>query len=189
MSQLLLAPIIIILQAIFGILIWSVVVRFLLQVVRADFYNPVSQFLVKITNPLLRPLRRFIPGYRGIDAASIVLALALQMIEVGILRLITPTGMSGLLILHAVAELLQTAVYVYLFALIIQAIASWINPGGYHPLLGLIRSLTDPLLSRLRRYVPPVAGLDLTPLVALIGLQIVQVSVVAGLHLLALNLG
>ena len=163
-------------QTLFGLYILVVMLRLLLQVVRADFYNPLSQFLVKVTNPPLKPLRRFIPGVAGIDMASVVLLLLLKIIEVLLLGLFPKyplAEMIGLPIL-AIAELVALMVNIFLFAIIIQAIISWINPGTYNPVSTLLHQLTNPVLEPFRRVIPPVSGMDLSPLAAIIAIYLLK---------------
>ncbi len=174
-------------QVAFGIYILAVLLRFLLQTVRADFYNPVSQFVVALTNPALRPLRRVIPGLFGIDLASIVLLVALQCLEFYLILLISSAGSDmpqhfsfpGLL-LAAVIELVRLTIYVFLFAILIRAVLSWISPyaGRGNPATALLVNLTEPLLRPARRLLPPMQGLDLSPVVVMAAL---------GLALLALK--
>ena len=154
---------------IFDIYILAVVLRFLLQVVRADFYNPISQLLVTITNPPLRPLRRFIPGYRGIDLASVVLMLLLKAIEIFLISLLVYgriPGVIGLFIL-SFAQLLNLIIYIFIIAIFIQVILSWVSPGAYNPATVLLYRLTEPLLRPARRLLPPISGLDLSPILSL----------------------
>ncbi|MBK8510375.1 MAG: YggT family protein [Candidatus Competibacteraceae bacterium] len=145
--------------------------RFLLQCVRADFYNPLVQFLVRITNPLLLPLRRIVPGYKGLDVASLVLAFVLQFLEVLLVTLLVgrDAGIGGLLLI-AVGELFKLLINIYLWGLIIQAILSWVNPDPYHPAARLLAQLTAPLLQPARRLLPPIAGVDLSPMLAIVAL-------------------
>ena len=163
-------------QTLFGLYILVVLLRLLLQVVRADFYNPLSQFLVKVTNPPLIPLRRFIPGVAGIDMASVVLLLLLKIVEILLLGLFPKyplAEMIGLPIL-AIAELVALMVNIFLFAIIIQAIISWINPGTYNPVSTLLHQLTNPVLEPFRRVIPPVSGMDLSPLAAIITIYLLK---------------
>ncbi len=167
-------------QTLFGLYILAVMLRFLLQWVRADFYNPVSQFLVKVTNPPLKPLRRVIPGFWGIDVAAVVLMLLLQMLELFLVGLVVgqrfhPVGV----LVMSVGELLSLAVYVFIVAIIIQIILSWIQPGAYNPVIGLVNRLAEPLLAPARRLIPPIAGLDLSPLAVLILLQLTLILLVS----------
>ncbi len=163
---------------IFGFYILTVMLRFLLQAARADFYNPLSQFLVKLTNPPLRPLRRLIPGIAGLDMAAVVLMLALQVIELLLLAWIGGASMHPwVLFVVALTELLKLLLYVYLIAIIIQVIVSWIAPHGHNPVLSLINQLTAPVMRPLQRRIPPISGLDLSPLVVLIILNLLIMAI------------
>ena len=165
---------------IFDIYILAVVLRFLLQVVRADFYNPISQLLVTITNPPLRPLRRFIPGYRGIDLASVVLMLLLKAIEIFLISLLVYgriPGIIGLFIL-SFAQLLNLIIYIFIIAIFIQVILSWVSPGAYNPATVLLYRLTEPLLRPARRLLPPISGLDLSPILVFILLQLTVILII-----------
>ncbi|MBI2993552.1 MAG: YggT family protein [Gammaproteobacteria bacterium] len=167
-------------STLFGLYLVAVILRFLLQYVRADFYNPVSQFVVALTNPPLRPLRRLIPGYRGIDWPCLVLMLILKIIELSLLglvysgRLLAPAGLFVL----SIAELLNLVVYIFIFAVLIQVVLSWVNPDAYNPVTVIVHRLTDPLLRPARRLVPPVGGLDFSPIVVLIALQLVVILII-----------
>ena len=166
-------------DTIIGLYILAVLLRFLLQWVRADFYNPVSQFLVTVTNPPLVFLRRFIPGLFGIDLASIVLLMILSIAKIYLLAWVaglTPQ-FSGTVLL-AIGELLQLTVWVFIITLFIRVILSWIQPGGYNPVLGLINQLTEPLMAPARRLIPPFGGLDLSPIVVFIFLYLTLMLVV-----------
>lgn len=178
-------------HTIFGLYVLAVMLRLLLQWVKADFYNPVSQFVVKVTAPALRPLRRVIPGYAGIDLAAVFLMVMLKLIEwwlVLYLGGVSP-GLGGVLLL-AIADLLGLLLNVFLIAILIQVILSWVSPGAYNPVVGLLYRLNEPLLAPARRLLPPISGMDLSPLLVLIGLQLLKLLLVApirdfGAHLLA----
>jgi YggT family protein len=177
-------------ETIFGLYILVVMLRFLLQLVRADFYNPVSQFIVKATQPPLTPLRRVIPGIAGIDVASVVLLLALKSIELWIVIGLSGHGSAapaGILML-SMAELTRLALNVFLFSILIQVIISWVNPGLYNPVTSLLHTLNEPLLGPARRAIPPISGLDLSPLVVLIALQLASMLVVAPLRDVAVQM-
>ena len=151
-----------------------VLLRFLLQLIRADFYNPVSQFIVKITNPPLVRLRRIIPGFRGVDIAALVLLLILEGLRLGLTALMmghTP-NFSGLLLL-SIAGLLKLTVYVAVFSIFVRALLSWISAGRSHPMIQLLGSFTEPLLAPVRRLLPTGPGLDLSPIVVFIVLMLV----------------
>ena len=162
-------------QTVFGFYILAVMLRFLLQCVRADFYNPLVQFLVRITNPLLLPLRRFVPGYRGLDLASVVLAFALQLLEVLLVTALFGRSLDiGGVLLVTVMELLKLLINIYRWGVIIQAVLSWINPDPRHPAARVLAQLTAPLLRPARRLLPPVSGVDLSPVLVVVALIFVS---------------
>ena len=170
-------------QTVFGLYVLAVLLRFLLQWVHADFYNPVSQFLVKMTTPLLRPLRRVIPGFGGIDFASVALMLALQLIELVLVTQLLgqPLSVGGLMVL-AVAGLLSLLIKVFLFSILIQVILSWVRPGDHSPVSMLLYQLNEPLLAPARRIIPAISGLDLSPVLVLVLLQLSLMLIVAPLQ-------
>ena len=162
-------------QTVFGFYILAVMLRFLLQCVRADFYNPLVQFLVRITNPPLLPLRRIVPGYRGLDLASVLLAFVLQLVEVLLVTLLLgrSLGVGGLLLL-SVADLLKLLIYIYLWGVVIQAVLSWFNPDPRHPAARVLAQLTAPLLRPAQRLLPPLSGVDLSPMLVVVALIFVS---------------
>ncbi|MDQ2694512.1 MAG: YggT family protein [Pseudomonadota bacterium] len=170
-------------QTLFGFYIVVIMLRFLLQTVRADFYNPLVQFLVKLTNPPLVPLRRYIPGLWGLDMASIVLMLAVQFVELWLVfYLVERTAHLGGLLVLSVAELLQLLINVFFWAVLIQVILSWVNPNPYNPAVVLVRQLTEPVMRPARRLLPPISGIDLSPILVLIALQLASLLLVAPLR-------
>ena len=178
-------PLVFLIQVIFGAYIMVVMLRFLLQLVKADFYNPVSQFVIKVTSPPLRPLRRIIPGIGGVDVASIILMWMLKSLELALIIVIGGLGTSLLPALAwSIPELISLFINVFLFAILIQVIISWVNPGGYNPIIGLLNSITEPLLGPARRIVPPISGLDLSPMLVMIGLMLLKMLLLPPLQLL-----
>ena len=177
-------------QTVFGLYILVVMLRLMLQWVRADFYNPISQFIVKITNPPLKPLRRIIPGWGGIDLASVLLLIALQILELFLVNLAVghAPGISGLFI-QSIAELLGLLLNIFIGAILIQVILSWVAPGTYNPLIGLVYKIAEPVLAPARRILPSVSGIDFSPLVALIVLQLLKILLVAPIANFGYNLG
>ena len=157
-----------------------ILLRFLLQVVKADFYNPVSQFIVKATNPLLVPLRRLIPGVGGIDLSSLLLAWVIQLVGMGI-DFTLLTGGQFPPILHlcawAVLAIVQTVLNIYLFSILIIVILSWIAPQSYNPAVLLLHQLTGPVLSKIRKVMPDMGMLDLSPIVAFLLIQVIEIFV------------
>lgn len=156
-----------------------VILRFLLQLVRADFYNPVSQAIVKITMPLLKPLRKFIPSILGIDTASVVLIILVQLLATILLCVIM--GAMELivnplpLILWGVIGALTIVSSIFFWCMIISIIGSFIAPMSHHPLLTLANQIINPLTAPIRKLIPPLGGvLDISPIIILLGLQIVN---------------
>ena len=177
-------------ETLLGIYILIVMLRLLLQWARADFYNPLSQFIVRATRPALAPMHRALPAVGGIDLACVVLLIVLQFAELWVV-----TGLLGhrvaaaALLVLSVAEIVQLAIYVFLFSILIQVIMSWINPSSYNPLLSVLYSLNEPLLAPARRIIPPFGGLDLSPIVVMVALQLVAILLVGPLRQLAGTLG
>ncbi len=169
-------------NTVFGLYIGAVMLRLLLQWARADFYNPLSQAIVKVTNPVLRPLRRYIPALGKVDTASVVLIFVLQFLNTWLVSALFGTHLGGLtMLIVSFTELLSKLIYLYIFAIVIQAIASWVAPSAHNPVLRLIEALTEPLLRPVRQLLPNLGGLDLSPLVVIVLLQLALLLVVAPL--------
>ncbi len=150
----------------------AVLLRLLLQWVRADFYNPLCQFLVKVTNPVLVPLRRVIPSIGRLDTASVVLMLALEIIGIWIISRIGSAAMNiQQIVAFGAIKLMMTLLMTYFFLIIASVIISWIGHRTHHPVVPLVYQLTEPVLRPLRKFIPPIAGLDLSPLFALIAIR------------------
>ena len=159
-----------------------VMLRTLFQLVRADFYNPLCQFIVRATNPPLRPLRRLLPGFHGVDTGSVVLMFILKLVELFLIAALASRSGSfvGFAIL-SIAKLLELLVNVFLFAILIQVIVSWINPGAHNPIIALLHTLTEPLLRPARRLIGTASGLDFSPIVVMVVLVICQKLIIARL--------
>lgn len=164
-------------QTALSIYLVAMLLRFLLQMVRADFYNPISQFLVKITNPLVLPLRRVLPAVGGIDLASLALSLLLQMLAIAVMMGLYGLGMPNVLalLLWAAVGLLGLLVNFYFFALLAMIILSWVAPGGSHPALLLLYQVTEPVMAPFRRVLPPMGGIDFSPILVFILINVVQI--------------
>ncbi|HFE48500.1 MAG TPA: YggT family protein [Chromatiaceae bacterium] len=178
-------PLVFLVQTIFGLYAAAVLLRFLLQVIHADFYNPVSQFIVKITSPLLNPLRRIVPASGKLDLASLVLAWLVKAAEVFLVLLISVGSFNPLgALLWAIPELVDLTLSIFTWAIIIQVILSWVAPGNYNPAASLIGQLVEPLMAPARRLIPPIGGLDLSPMVVIIGLMLVRMLLMPPLRML-----
>lgn len=171
-------------ETLFGLYMLIVMLRFLLQVVRADFYNPLSQFVVKATNPVLIPLRRVIPGLGGIDVSALIVLLVLAVVKMWLIaQLVGASPSLAGLTTSGVAEVVSLALNVFFFSILIQVILSWLNQGGgYNPIVGLLHSLNEPLLRPARRLMPPISGFDLSPIVVMVGIQLANILIVAPLR-------
>ncbi len=165
-------------STVFGLYIIIVLLRFLLQLVRADFYNPLSQFIVKATTPVLNPIRRLVPGLFGIDAASILLAYGLQYTENLLLFAIKGISVNPLALLwYSIGSLFTLVLYIYFFAILIQVIISWVSPGTYNPATALIHHITEPVMRPARKLLPPFSGFDLSPILVFVALNILMMLV------------
>ena len=150
----------------------AILVRLLLQWVGADFYNPLSQFLIRITNPVLVPVRRIVPSIGKLDTASVVVMLLLEMIQLIIISLLGQMEFGILfLLLFAIRKLLFTLLITYFVLIIARVIISWVASHSHHPLIPLVYQLTEPVLRPFSRLIPPIGGIDLSPLFALIALR------------------
>ena len=171
-------PVIFLIDTLVSLYILAIMLRFLLQWVNAEFYNPISQFLVKITHPPIKFLRRYVPSVGKIDTSSIVLALALQMIANYIILILKGFSISlGALALLSFSHLLSMLINILIFAVFARAIMSWLNPGTFDAATSILCSLTDPLLVLCRRLIPELGGLDLSPLLAIIALQLAKMII------------
>jgi YggT family protein len=168
-------------EVVFGFYLLTLLLRLLLQLARADFYNPFSQFIVALTNPPLRPLRRVIPGFFGVDWATVLLLVALKMVELWLVALLggLATTAPALLLVLALAELAKLTLYVYIVTILVRVVLSWVNPYGAraNPAGALLVGLTEPLLRPARRLIPPISGVDLSPIAVLVALQLLVMAV------------
>ena len=174
----LIRPLVFLIQVGFGLYTLAVLLRFLLQAVRADFHNPVSQFVVRITAPLLKPLRRVVPAVRGYDLASLMLAWLLKVLELSIIGALIGAAAFPATIVWAIPALVSLVINIFLFAILIVVILSWINPQGYNPAMVILHRLTAPLLEPARRLIPPIGGIDLSPMLVMVGLYLLEMLVV-----------
>ena len=175
-------------NTIFGIYILFVMLRFLLQLMKVGFRNDAMlRLLLRLTNPPLQLLYNFIPGWKDIDFSAIVLMLGLKMLELSAIAWLygQSLGVTGLFLL-SVANLLSLLIYIFMFAIIIQVILSWVAPvDSYNPLSNILYHLNEPVLRPVQRKLPPVQGLDLSPLVVIILLQLADILLVGFLRQLA----
>ncbi|MBA3756095.1 MAG: YggT family protein [Nitrosomonas sp.] len=175
------------LDTILGLFSLALLLRFYFQLLRVPYYNSVSQFLVAVTDFIVRPARRVIPGWGGMDLSTLILAWLLECVIITSVYMVqgynfganigTASGAMGLL---GIVEIIKMTLYIVLLAIIMQAVLSWINP--HSPLTPLLDSFTRPFLTVFRKRIPPIANVDLSPLFALIIIQLL-LMVVAGVHM------
>jgi YggT family protein len=167
------SALIFIVDTLLSLALFVVLARLLLQWARADFRNPIAQAIVRLTNPLILPLRRILPPVGKVDTASVVAVVLVTIIKVGILLALRGYGSPGvqLWVQSVAVELVQALLRTYFYAILLYALLSLIAPGGYSPLQSVLASVCEPVLRPFRRLIPPIAGIDLSPLWAVIAIQ------------------
>jgi len=192
------SPLTLLVTTLFDLYVLIVLLRFMLQLMRADPHNSVSQFIIKLTTPPLRYLRRFIPSVFGQDSSAIVLCLVVTYAKFVLLRLldievvhinntiayISGVGYLGLLI-YSIADLVSLFLSIFMIAILIQVILSWVNPGIYNPVIGLVNTLATPALRPIQKLIPPVGGIDLSPLFAMLMIMVAKMLLIPPLMNLA----
>jgi YggT family protein len=165
-------------KILFDLYLYVVILRLLLQLIHADYRNPLSQFTIKYTQPLLTPLQKFIPSYKNIDLAVVTLALLVEILKLILLMTIAQFYLPhvGVILAMTVADIFEKIIMVYFYAIIARILLSWIMPLQQSPITFIINKLTEPLLARIRKVVPLLAGIDLSPLFALILLQVLSIA-------------
>lgn len=165
-----------VIQTLASLYLFFVVIRFLLQLARADFYNPISQAVVKVTNPTLIPLRKIIPGLFGIDIASIILAILVGFIAIEINGLIVFGFINPVTaLIWSILGVLKLVTFIIVGGLIITIIASFIAPYSRHPALVLVHQLMEPIRLPFSRILPPMGGLDFSPILIFLSVQVVWI--------------
>ena len=169
--------IIFIVESLMSLALFVVMARLLLQWTRADFRNPLCQAVVRLTNPLILPLRRVLPPVGKVDTASVVAVFVIAIVDVAGLFLLHGVGLPSVefWIRPVLTEIARTLLWTYFYAIFLYALLSLIAPGGYSPLQALLTSLCEPVLGPIRRLIPSVAGLDLSPLWAIIAIQAILI--------------
>jgi YggT family protein len=168
-------PFVFLLDTVFKIYIFLVLLRFLMQWMGADFFNPVAQFVVKITKPLLNPIRKIVAAGGHIDYASLIALFGLQALY-GFLKASLGGAQVayGVLAVWTIAELVNLFLNTLVIMIIVRALLSWINPGTYNPAISLLYNITDPILNFGKKLIPPISGIDLSPMIIIIGLEFIR---------------
>lgn len=167
------------LQTGLGLYLLLVMLRFVMQLANADFYNPISQFVFKATQPLVGPLQRFLRPFGRFDSASLTLAIALQaagiMLILALNNIASPNPIT--LFLWSAIGILGLLLKIYFFALLASIILSWISPGGSNPAVYLLYQITEPVMAPVRKLLPPMGGLDFSPILVFIGINVLEIVV------------
>ncbi len=162
-------------QTFAGLYLIMVMLRFLMQASRVDFYNPICQAIVKLTDPPVKPLKRLIPAVRGVDFATLLVALIVQLLAIMLIMTLSGGWMfHPSYVAWALLGLVSLIFDIYFFALIIMVIASWIAPYGDHPALQLVHQLTDPICTPARKLLPPMGGLDFSIILVFVGITLID---------------
>jgi YggT family protein len=152
------------LQALIAFFLYAILLRFWMQWVRADFRNPLGQFVITITNPVIVPLRKILPSMGTVDSATLVLAFAVALLKLfAFLSLRSQTTDIVSYSLMGLGVVIKYSIYLFMAAIFAQIIASWVNPHSYHPILSVARSIAEPILAPARRLVPAIGGIDFSP--------------------------
>lgn len=176
-------------NTLFDLYLLILMIRFILCWVRADYFNPVTRFIVRMTQPIISPLRRLIPTYANIEFATLFFILVLEVAKfflVGLIVFGMPKAVAGILIL-ACADTLKLLLNAFFYAIFLSAILSWFQP-GYSPMVQLLTRLTSPIMQPIQRLIPPVGGFDLSPIPALIILQLLIIVLVSPLQTIGMGI-
>ncbi|NKB64669.1 MAG: YggT family protein [Gammaproteobacteria bacterium] len=162
-------------ETIFGLFLIAAILRFLFELPGVDSRNPIAQTVFVATNYPLKILRPFIPGLYGINLASVLLIIIISFLKYGLLIIVSgyPFHFTGVLVI-GIGEAINTTTWIFLIAIIVQAILSWVAPSSYHPIIAALRGLSEPVLSLFRRFLPNLQGLDLSPILAILAINLIQ---------------
>ncbi|MGY8844092.1 MAG: YggT family protein [Gammaproteobacteria bacterium] len=161
-----------------------IMIRLVLQLVEADFYNPICKAIHSITNPVLKPVRAFLPHFKRIDSASLLMVIVFEIIAVWVtlkLKSSMSPSLLGLIVL-SLGSTLGEFVRIFTWSIIIQAFLSWIAPDPRNPIVSVLQSITAPILSKARTVLPSTPGVDFSPIIALVALQLTLMLIVNPLH-------
>lgn len=176
-------PLIFLISTACTLYILALMLRFLLQSAGANYYNPISQFLVRVTNPVVGPFQRLLPKLGRFDLSPVVVMFLIQAAAVYLVVWLhigstLPVSAFGILAVDVTGRLIGLLLNLYTILIFIMVIVSWVNPGAHHPGLELLHQVIDPIMRPIRSFMPDMGGIDLSPLVALVGLHLVRMLVV-----------
>lgn len=177
-------------ETLFTLFLFILMMRVLLPAVNADYYNPFTQFILKITNPLIAPLHRILPRKNRLDIAAIILLILFAYLKNWLILAImahTSVNAVGLLLL-SIAQILELILQFYFFSIIIQTIISWIQPNQLNPFIVILYQLNAPLLRVAHKMIPPLGGIDFSPLLVILGIQLINIVILNPLIFYAMQL-
>ncbi|MEM6708562.1 MAG: YggT family protein [Pseudomonadota bacterium] len=163
-------------QTVFSVASLLFLLRFLLQAVRADFYNPITQGIVSVTDPVLKPLRTVLPSMGNLDPAAFIAAWASECLSIYGIGQLSAAGDIGIVyvLIAGLFETLMLVLNVFFFSILIIVVLSFISPGSYHPAAQVVNQLTEPLMAPARRLLPATGGLDFSPLIVMLVIGMLQ---------------
>ncbi|MCS5712612.1 YggT family protein [Candidatus Berkiella aquae] len=161
-------------QSLFDIYLFVLLLRFILQYLRVDYYNPLTQFIVKATSPIVVPLRRFIPGLWGIDFATITAIILVTLLKITLITLVSMHKLPGPvgLMVWSVGNISVLTINLFFYAILANVLLSWIAPTAYSPVTIILQRLIEPLMRPARRYIPQIGGFDISPIPVMIALEL-----------------
>ncbi len=156
-----------------GLYLYVVLLRFWMQWVRADFRNPLGQFVIAVTNPVLIPMRKVLPPIGMIDTANVVLAFAVATLKIAALYAVV-SGLPPMnyVLLFGLSEVLRSSVHIFIASIFVMIIASWIASGSYNPIVSVAQQIAYPIMRPAQRLLPPIGGLDLSPILVILFLNL-----------------
>lgn len=174
----------------FDLYIFVVLLRLIMQWVQVSFYNPVAQFVFKLTEPVIKPIKQLCPKTRFVDIPLVSLLIVLEMLKILVLVFIQAGSFPhfGGLLIWAFADMLSSLVNVFFYAILIMILMSWLNPNANSPVTEVLYRITEPLMLPARRYIPAIGGLDISPIPVLIALQLIVILLVTPLARIGMTL-
>jgi YggT family protein len=186
MSGTLREALIFLINTVFDLYLFILIIRILLAYAGANYFDPITQFIVKATNFIVKPVRQVIPNYRQIELSTIVIILVLQIIKFILIYLLSFgfPNILGLLVI-AFADTLRLVLQTFFYAILLQAVLSWLQPNS--PVSHVLYQITAPVMTPLRRMIPPIGGVDISPIPALIIIQLINILLIN--QLIAFGMG
>jgi YggT family protein len=174
MTQNLLGAGVFLIQTFAGLYLILLVLRFLMQLSRVDYYNPICQAIVKVTDPPVKPLKKILPTIRGIDVSTLCVTLIVQLLAISIVMFLGGYAFHPVYIAWSLVGLLSTIFKIYYFSLIIMVIVSWVAPYSNHPAMALVNQLTEPVCKPARKLLPPMGGMDFSIILVFVAITLID---------------